>query len=127
MDDAYNLHLKEKELCRKEKDCDKNRKDGTFVSVYDLQAVMPLPKGLVSSFYYSSKLNCFNFTVSDLFAKNVECYFWNETEGKRGAVEIGSCVLHYIKILVENANLPEIIFSKKISIYLLHMHMPYKT
>ena len=73
---------------------------------------MPLPKGLLSSFYYSSKLNYYNFTISDLHAKNVECYFWNETEGRRVAVEIGSCVLDYVKLLVENANKPatDIIF-----------------
>lgn len=47
-------------------------------------------------------------TISDLYAKNVECYFWNETEGKRGADEIGSCVLNYIKLLVEKINKPDI-------------------
>lgn len=101
---SYNLHQKEKELSRKEKDADKRNPNGAYVAVYDLQAIMPLPKGLISSFYYKSKMNCFNFTISDLNAKNVECYFWNETEGKRGAVEVGSCVLHYINMLVEKAN-----------------------
>lgn len=34
--------------------------NGTYVAVYDLQAVMPIPKGQISSFYYKSKINCFN-------------------------------------------------------------------
>lgn len=65
---------------------------------------MPVPKGQISSFYYKSKLNCYNFTISDLNAKHVDCYFWNETEGKRDAVEIGSCVLHYLKAFVDDNN-----------------------
>lgn len=101
---AYNLHQKEKELSRKEKDNDKINPNGAHAAVYDLQAVMPVPRGQVSSFYYKSKINCFNFTVSDLNAKNVECYFWDETEGKRGAVEIGSCVLKYINKLLEKTS-----------------------
>lgn len=101
--DAYDLHPKEKELSRKEKEADKINANGTHVAVYDLQAVMPVPRGQVSSFYYKSKLNCYNFTISDLNAKNVNCYFWNETEGKRGAVEIGSCVLKYMQAVTETA------------------------
>lgn len=84
---AYEIHLKEKELARREKEKDKTRNDNTIIAVYDLQAVMPVPKGQISVFYYKSIINCFNFTVSDLHAKDVECYFWNEIEDKRGATE----------------------------------------
>lgn len=69
--------------------------------MYDLQAVLPVPRGQISSFHYKSKLNCYKFTISDLYAKNAHCYFWNETEGKRGANEIGSCVLRYHQQLVD--------------------------
>lgn len=104
LQESYDLHLKEKVLSRNEKDADKLNQDGVHVAVYDLQAVMPVPKGLVSSFYYKSKLNCYNFTISDLNLKNVDCYFWNESEGKRGANEIGSCVLHYLKSVSDNTD-----------------------
>lgn len=100
----YNLHQKEKTLSRNEKENDKINANGAFVAVYDLQVVMPVPKGQVSSFYYKSKLNFYNFTIRDLHAKNVNCFVWNETEGKRGAIEIGSCVLRYIKNLVNTVN-----------------------
>lgn len=103
--ETYHQHKKETELSRKEKETDKQNEP--TVAVYDLQAVMPVPRGLVSSFYYKSKLNCFNFTVSDLHAKNVICYFWNESEGKRGAIEIGSCVYKYLKTLKENSTNPD--------------------
>lgn len=97
----YEQHLKEKTLARIEKENDKQRADGTIVAVYDLQAVMQVPKGQVSLFFYKSRINCLNFTVSDLNVKNVVCYFWDETEASRGAVEIGSCILNYIKALID--------------------------
>lgn len=64
---------------------------------------MQLPKGQVSLFFYKSRINCLNFTISDLYAKDVICFFWDEIEGKRGAVEIGSCVLQYIQMVVEKS------------------------
>ena len=98
---SYEDHLKEKTLARIEKENDKNRKDGTIVAVYDLQAVLQVPKGQVSLFFYKSRINCLNFTISDLEAKDVVCYFWDQTEGARGAVEVGSCILEYIKCLLD--------------------------
>lgn len=97
----YEQHLKEKTLARIEKDNDKQRADSTIVAVYDLQAVMQVPKGQVSLFFYKSRINCLNFTVSDLNVKNVVCYFRDETEASKGAVEIGSCILNYIKALID--------------------------
>lgn len=97
----HEQHLKEKTMARIEKENDKQRTDGTIVAVYDLQAVMQVPKGQVSLFFYKSRINCLNFTISDLYAKNVVCYFWDETEASRGAVKIGSCVLNYIKALID--------------------------
>jgi len=39
------------------------------LAVYDLQAVILLPKGECSAFYYSSKLNNLNFTITALIKK----------------------------------------------------------
>lgn len=94
----YDQHLVEKELSRKEKECDKQALVGkALLAVYDLQAVMPLPKGECSAFYYSSKLNVLNFTITSLLEKTTECYVWEESNGHRGANELGSCVLKYIE------------------------------
>lgn len=102
IEEEYNKHLKEKKLSRKEKDkMAHDANDNLNVAVYDLQAVLPVPKGPASMFYYKTKLNCYNFTISDLHAKNVDCYFWTELDGNRGANEIGSCVLQYLQDLVE--------------------------
>lgn len=56
--DEYQNHLNEKQLSREEKMKDKENKNAV-VAVYDLQAVMQLPNGNVSAFYYKSKLNVF--------------------------------------------------------------------
>lgn len=64
---------------------------------------MPCPRGDVSNFYYISKVNFHNFTLCNLKNKDVSCFVWHEGEAKRGAVEIGTCILKYIKSLKETA------------------------
>lgn len=63
----YTEHCRQKVLSRMEKKTDieicKNTDTNEIVAIYDLQAVMPVPVGESSSFYYKSKLNCLNFTV----------------------------------------------------------------
>ncbi|XP_047513909.1 uncharacterized protein LOC125055490 [Pieris napi] len=103
LSENYENHLKEKGLARLEKEADKNNKN-VVVAVYDLQAVMQVPKGQVSLFFYKSRINCLNLTVSDLNAKDVVCFFWDETEAKRGANEIGSCVLAYIELILAKSD-----------------------
>lgn len=56
---------------------------------------MACPKGAITTFYYISKLNCYNFTIYNLKTKEVSSYVWHEGEAKRGATEIGSFVLKY--------------------------------
>lgn len=60
---------------------------------------MPCPRGDVSNFYYVSKVNTLNFTIYEMNSKNVICYVWHEGEANRGAIEIGTCVLEYLKSL----------------------------
>lgn len=109
----YNNHHEEKELSREEKRVDRsNINETTKVVVYDLQAVLQCPRGDTSAFYYKSKLNNYNFTLTELSQKEpgiknrsydqVHCYFWNETDAKRGANEIGSCLFQYLQQISEN-------------------------
>lgn len=107
MKDRYENHLKEKELSRIEKENDKTEalsKSSLIVAVYDLQATLSCPKGEISTFYYVSKLNSYNFTIYDLKTKDVECYFWHEQQGNRGANEIGTCVYDYIVSMCTRVN-----------------------
>lgn len=58
----YDRHLIEKDLSRNEKKIDKEETNA-LVAVYDLQAVMQIPKGDISVFYYKSKLNVLRYTI----------------------------------------------------------------
>lgn len=116
--EKYDKHLEEKNLSRNEKLTDRKNVDEThIVAVFDLQAVMQCPSGETSAFYYRSKLNCLHFTIVELTRKipkegkdnskdhdvgaysDVYSYFWDETQGQRGANEIGSCILNYLESL----------------------------
>lgn len=67
------------------------------MSCFDLQAVVQLPKGQVSTFYYKRKLNTFDFTIYDATAKQKYCYIWHEACAKRGSLEMSSFVYDFLK------------------------------
>lgn len=63
----YEEHLvegKKLSIIEKDRDNEKSKNGEIGLVVYDLQAAMPLPMGQTSSFFYKSRLNCFNSTVS---------------------------------------------------------------
>lgn len=99
----YQEHLRRKEESMKEKDEDKKRATGdvSFKSITcDMQSVLQIPTGQVSLLYYLRKLNLYNFTIYESAPPNEAfCYFWTETNGKRGSCEIGSCLSLYINSL----------------------------
>ncbi|KAG5889349.1 hypothetical protein JTB14_033443 [Gonioctena quinquepunctata] len=127
---TYDQHQRGKEMARIEKKNDKDDINKPHVIVYDLQAVMPVPKGHASSFYHKSKLNCINLTICDLDLKNLDCYFWDETQAKRGSIGIRSCVLQHLNSLQEIENITNIdiliivVVNRRTSIYYQLTHMP---
>lgn len=67
LEEKYKEHHRQKELTRTEKKKDIETckmAENNIVAIYDLQAVMPVPIGESSAFFYKSKLNCLNLTVS---------------------------------------------------------------
>lgn len=102
---SYHQHQEEKSLSRIEKDRDmkecQDPQSTKIVCTYDLQAVLPCPVGNSSAFFYKSRLNCYNFTISNAKQRETTCFFWHEGLGNRGSTEIGSCVYLY---LVDVAN-----------------------
>lgn len=66
LDEKYQRHQEEKTLSREEKNIDKQmtQRGEIHLTVYDLQAVLPVPMGQSSAFFYKLRLNCYNFTVS---------------------------------------------------------------
>ena len=86
------------------KAADKQRSvdDRNFVAItFDLQAVLYTPHAKEGPIYYKRKLAVYNFTVYDVL-KNGHCFLWDETEGKRGAIEIASALLPFFETLPDN-------------------------
>jgi len=64
---------------------------------FDLRCVLQIPSSDVSPMYYSRKLCCYNLTIYEgSQPRNAYCYAWNEVNGKRGSIEIGTCLYLYL-------------------------------
>ena len=95
-------HLAKKDRAQQEKLEDKKAAASDskkHVVTMDLQAVLQAPCGLVSQLYYKRKLSVYNFTIYSLAGKKGTCFTWDESEGKRGACEIATCVYIYLNSL----------------------------
>lgn len=102
----YQRHISKKELARQERDLDKEvskLNSSTIAFNFDLQAVLTTPKGPSGQIYYMRKFAVYNFTVYNLASQKVLCYLWDETQGKRGANEISTCIYDYIISSYNNA------------------------
>ncbi|CAG9814764.1 unnamed protein product [Phaedon cochleariae] len=112
LEEKYNKHSEEKDLSRKVKteDKEKAKEHGVILAVYDLQAVLPVPMGQTSAFFYKSRLNCYNFTITNIGNDQTKSFFWHKGLGHRGAIEIGTCVLNYLQEISENTPGMDVIF-----------------
>ncbi|KAK3920097.1 Proteasome subunit beta type-2 [Frankliniella fusca] len=105
-------HIKNKDLLKRIKDRDKAAADkdrSIALCSFDLQKQLTCPKSEASPFYYSSKLNVFNFTVFHSVHRLGFCYLWHEGMAKKGSDEVSSSLFHFITELVEKG-CKEIIF-----------------
>lgn len=101
-EESYQAHLKNKDKAREQKLLDKmNAKSDPTLKVftYDLQSVLNTPCSNVSALYYSRKFATYNNTFYDLATGDGYCFLWHETEGERGADEIGTTILKLIHCL----------------------------
>jgi len=96
----YDEHLFNKEVVRRIKNDDKERasiEPGFCVAVFDLEKVLTTPQGETSTFYYKRKFATYNFTIYDIGKKEGFCYIWNESDVKRGANKIATCLFMFLK------------------------------
>lgn len=66
---------------------------------FDMQSFLQIPYRNASSMYYS-KLCCYNL-ISNI-PNNVLCYTWHKVNGKRGSLEIGTCLYNFLCTLPGN-------------------------
>ena len=88
-------HQERKVEARLEKDKDKAKaisKNEEYVATFDLEAVLSTPCSKVGELYYSRKLCVYNLSVYSLGDGQGVCHLWDETQVKRGANEIATCL-----------------------------------
>lgn len=99
----YDEHQNNKIIAREKKKLDKLRAnhDPAFcVAAFDLEKILVTPQGEVSNFFYKRKFAVYNFTVYDIGKKIGYCFMWDESQAKRGANEIATCLFMFLKIMV---------------------------
>ena len=76
----------------------------------DLQQQQMCPKMPVNKAYYTSKLWFRNFCVFDITKNKVFMFPWDETVGSRGANEIASCIMRWLRYVreVEGKNITKL-------------------
>lgn len=91
-------HIEEKEASYSRFKAHQELKDvHTVCSSFDLQKVLNTPFGESMLLYYARKYAVFNFTVYESIKQDVYCYTWGESDGKRGSIEMASCLMKYLK------------------------------
>lgn len=106
LEEDYNNHKKREKHAMQMKKEDKEKaiaeKGHSFrAATFDLQAILSVPFAGDNKIFYKLKLNVYNFTIFDAANKEGHCYVWDETHGKRGSSEIGTCLLKYLSGLPE--------------------------
>jgi len=86
------------------------------VASFDLQKVLTAPRGESSSFYYKRKFATYNLTVYDIGKKSGYCFMWNESEAKRGANEIATCLIKFMTSLKKNMVQQNLFFTPTIAV-----------
>lgn len=115
----YDQHLINKNIVRTIKNEDKERgllDPKLCVACFDLQKVLTALQGESSSFYYKRKFATYNLTVYDIGKKLGYCFIWNESEAKRGANEIATCLLKFMTLLKHKYDTTEFIFIPTIAV-----------
>lgn len=110
----YTSHIEEKEKIRKIKaKCKEESMKSALVAsaAFDLEQVFNFPMSLESLVFYKRRLAGFNFTMYELGTKNCDCYFWDETQSRRGSSEIASCVFSFLQRLDETKHIKANLFA----------------
>ncbi|CAG9797918.1 unnamed protein product [Chironomus riparius] len=92
-------HLTDVDIVKHQFDLDKEKADDEyFVYTFDLQKMLVLPILSTSVAYYKRNFNLYNLGVHP-FPKNEDTsmFVWSEVEGSKGAEEIPSCLIKFLK------------------------------
>ena len=98
--DEQTRHHDEAALAYESKKNDKllaKSNDNISTLAFDLQQCLPTPYLNTSVCFYKRQLYTYNLTVHDCANNSSHCFMWHEAISKRGANQIASFLLKYIK------------------------------
>lgn len=99
----YRIHKKRAntfyELC-------KEKPDNSMTFCFDLQQVQPLPRTPIGDAFYSHQISWYAFCCVPMTSISPTFYVWTEDLAGRGAIQIGSALIHHLQSLdYEGVNL----------------------
>lgn len=93
-------HQERKQEARDAKAADKAA-PGVLAVCFDLMKVFNAPKLAIGKAYYKRKLAVYNLTFFNLNTSQGRCYVWHKGVAGRGANEISTCVIKYLRDIDE--------------------------
>ena len=99
MKQEYEQHQVEKIATYAEHKLDqeiRNENGEVLCASFDLQKVLNTPYGDSVLLFYSRKYTTYNFSIYESCTRRGFCYLWGETQGKRGAFEISTCLYKWL-------------------------------
>ncbi|XP_072400657.1 uncharacterized protein [Diabrotica undecimpunctata] len=81
----------------------------TLCVSFDLEKVLNTPHGDSMLLYYSRKLAVYNLCFYENGTREVFCYYWDESHGKRGANEISTILNRYIMKVDQRGNIKNLL------------------
>ncbi|CAK1592734.1 unnamed protein product [Parnassius mnemosyne] len=85
-------------------------KDSASICIsFDLQKVLNTPYGDSMLLFYTRKLAVYNAVIYENGTRNVYCYYWDESQGNRGANEMATILSKYITKLDERGNIRQLL------------------
>lgn len=98
----HRVHLAEKDATYREHahDQEQSAQGGLLCGSFDLEKVLNTPAGDSMLLYYSRKYSVYNLTVYESKTRKGLCNLWGESDAQRGAVEVGTCIWHWLCSLV---------------------------
>lgn len=95
---AYEEHMGNKVNAREKKEKEKQKAKTNkqyYAATFDLQAILTTPCSLIGELYYTLKLCCFYLSFYSLGDGHGFCHMWDETQGRREANEIATCLFKH--------------------------------
>lgn len=78
-----------------------SKDSATMCISFDLQKVLNTPYGDSMLLFYTRKLAVYNAVIYENGTRNVYCYYWDESQGNRGANEMATILSKYILTKVD--------------------------